>query len=287
MKYTATKLSRALCSMVMVLVLATSIIALPALAASNGIYIATATPHYRHPTTGVIEDSGGKSSEVLGQSMTESATYNQALVEVDENGRTYVTVRLKLMDNIQNPSFSVDDSAVSASLMQEDYNNNTADYRMRVNSEYSVIRCSMYVVPMGRQVIFYITVSNLQSGSGDFITSITVNPNSQTTPAPAASSSPSSSPGTSEKPTTTANPKASATPAPSASAAVESDSPEATDDANGGLEEFDAEGNEVDTDKTEETTSSGGSAAVWIIVGVVVVLAAVAAWYFGSYKKKH
>lgn len=173
MKHTA-KALRMLCSVVVMLVLAASITAIPAYAASNGIYLATATPHYRHPTTGVIEDAGGDGSAVLGQSMTESALYRQALVEVDPHGTTYVTVRLKLMDNIQNPQFQVDSSAVSASLMQEDYTENTADYRMRVGSENSVIRCNMYVVPMGREVIFYITVSALQSGSGDFITSVTV-----------------------------------------------------------------------------------------------------------------
>lgn len=67
---------------------------------SNGIYTATATPHYRNPLTGKIEDSGGEDSEVLGQSMTESTTDTKALVEVDSNGNTYITVRLKLMDNI-------------------------------------------------------------------------------------------------------------------------------------------------------------------------------------------
>lgn len=157
-----------------------NICAVNAFAASNGIYIATATPHYRHPGTGNIEDSGGESSETLGQSMTESATYTKALVEVDSQGNTYVTVRLKLMDNIQDPQFQVDGkrngsfSSVSASLMQEDYTNNTADFRMKVPSENAVIRCNMYVVPMGREVIFYITVSDLKSGSDDFITSVKV-----------------------------------------------------------------------------------------------------------------
>jgi hypothetical protein len=163
--------------MVVMLALVAGITAIPAYAASNGIYTATATPHYRNPLTGKIEDSGGEDSEVLGQSMTESATYTKALVEVDSNGNTYITVRLKLMDNIQNPTFMVDGSTTSASLMQEDYSANTADYRMKVASENSVIRCSMYVVPMGRDVIFFITVSNLNSGSGDFVTSISVNNN--------------------------------------------------------------------------------------------------------------
>lgn len=174
-KLYCTKAISMLCSMVVMLALVAGITAIPTYAVSNGIYTATATPHYKHPKTGVIEDSGGGNSAVLGQSMTESATDTHALVEVDSDGAVYVTVRLKLMDNITNPTFRVDDKDVSATLMQEDYTYNTADYRMRVNSENSIIRCSMYVVPMGRNVIFYITVSNLQSGSGDFVTSISVN----------------------------------------------------------------------------------------------------------------
>lgn len=170
-----------LCCAVVVLALMAGITAVQALALSNGIYIATASPHYKHPVTGVIEDSGGEGSAVLGQSMTESALYNKALVEVDNKGTTYITVRLKLMDNIENPEFEVDGKSVSASLMQEDYTENTADYRMKVPSEESIIKCSMYVVPMGRQVKFFITVSDLTSGSGDFITSVTVDKPAATT----------------------------------------------------------------------------------------------------------
>ena len=170
-----------LCCAVVVLALMVGITAVQALALSNGIYIATASPHYKHPVTGVIEDSGGEGSAVLGQSMTESALYNKALVEVDNKGTTYITVRLKLMDNIENPEFEVDGKNVSASLMQEDYTENTADYRMKVPSEKSIIKCSMYVVPMGRQVKFFITVSDLTSGSGDFITSVTVDKPAATT----------------------------------------------------------------------------------------------------------
>ena len=100
MKNTARKAVRGLCGMVAMLALAASIVSMPASAASHGIYTATATAHYRHPTTGVIEDSGGENSAVLGQSMTESATNKKALVEVDASGNTWITVRLNLMDNI-------------------------------------------------------------------------------------------------------------------------------------------------------------------------------------------
>ncbi len=103
MANTATKLMRALCSMVVMLALVASITAIPAFAASNGIYTATAASHYKHPTTEKIEDSGGEGSYVLGQSMTDSALNKAALVEVDSSGNTWVTIRLNLMDNIQSP----------------------------------------------------------------------------------------------------------------------------------------------------------------------------------------
>lgn len=66
--------------------------AISANALDNNIYEADAHPHYRHPVTGVIEDSGGEGSEVLGQSMTESALRTQSLIEVDPR-RKYVRYR--------------------------------------------------------------------------------------------------------------------------------------------------------------------------------------------------
>lgn len=146
----------------------------PVYAAENGIYLANANPSYRNPSTGAIEDSGGEGSAVLGQSMTESATYGKALIEVDPAENTYATIRMQLMDNIENPQFQVDGSPVSATLMQEDYSSNTADYRFRINSENSVVRVNMYVTAMGRDIIYYITFSGLSEGAGDFITSVTV-----------------------------------------------------------------------------------------------------------------
>ena len=262
----STHLFRMLCSVVIMLALAASMISMPVFAASNGIYIATATPHYRHPVTGVIEDAGGDGSAVLGQSMTESATYRRALVEVDSAGQTYITVRLQLMDNIENPVFQVDGSAVNATLMQEDYTNNTADYRMRVGSENSVIRCSMYVTAMGRQVVFYITVSNLQAGSGDFVTSITVDHQQTTAPA-------------NDTPAAEATPTAET---PEATPAAETETPD-PDTGSGGLEEFDASGNRVGA---EAETHTAGS-AVWWIVGVVAVAAVgFGVWYFCFFRRK-
>ena len=100
----------------------------------------------------MIEDSGGEGSYVLGQSMTDSALNKSALVEVDASGNTWVTIRLNLMDNIQSPQFQVDGSrngkfsSVTATVMQEDFTENTTDFRMQVPDENAIIRCNMYVV---------------------------------------------------------------------------------------------------------------------------------------------
>lgn len=285
MKNTARKAVRGLCGMVAMLALAASIVSMPASAASHGIYTATATAHYRHPTTGVIEDSGGENSAVLGQSMTESATNKKALVEVDASGNTWITVRLNLMDNIQSPKFQVDGRSVSASLMQEDYGSNTADFRLKANSEKSIIRCNMYVTPMGREVIFYITVGNLKSGSGDFVTSISVEqPKATAAPAPSATKTPAAA----STPTPTKAPAAPATHTPEATVAPSATpepspttDPEAQSSASG-LEEFDASGNAVEeTQAPENTDSSSGSTVLWWVIGGLVVIAAVGGgvWY--------
>lgn len=306
--------------MVVMLALVAGITAIPAYAASNGIYTATATPHYRNPLTGKIEDSGGEDSEVLGQSMTESATDTKALVEVDSNGNTYITVRLKLMDNIQNPTFKVDGSSVSASLMQEDYSANTADYRMKVASENSVIRCSMYVVPMGRDVIFFITVSNLKSGSGDFVTSITVNNNKSNNNSnnanssnnsysnnnsgnnnnssyePAESSNNSSSSKSSDNKSNKKSDKkkskettAPTTVKPSTAVPTTAATEPTTDSAQdvNGLQEFDEQGSEVTAPATVDEVQNA-SYAVWYIIGgvAVVLVAGFCVWYFGFFRKK-
>ena len=302
MTNTAAKLKRALCSMVVMLALMAGITSIPALAASNGIYTATATSHYKHPTTGVIEDSGGEGSYVLGQSMTESALNKAALVEVDPQGNTYVTVRLNLMDNIQNPQFQVDGSrngnfsAVSATVMQEDFTENTTDFRMQVPDENAIIRCNMYVIPMGRDVIFYITVGDLKSGSGDFIASVKVEQPTQE-PEPEQSDTSASAVQTPDSSTSDSQMSSSVPPASEASSSTPETSSSDTgsassdedEDAVMGLEEFDASGNKVSDTSTEaEQDSSTGNPIVWWVIGGIIVaaIAGGCVWYFCFFRKK-
>ncbi len=290
------------------LALAVCIHAIPTFAASNGIYTATATSHYKHPITGVIEDSGGEGSYVLGQSMTDSALNRAALVEVDPQGNTFVTVRLNLMDNIQNPQFQVDGSrngnfsAVSATVMQEDFTNNTTDFRMQVPSENAILRCNMYVIPMGRDVIFYITVGNLQPGSGDFVTSVKVEEPAQeldpepeqpatTTPQTPSTQTPSaeepSAQPTEETPSSTEEPVTEEPVTEEPNSETSSDDEEEESSALG-LAEFDESGNAVSNTSTEaEQNSSTGNPVIWWVIGgvVVVAIAGGCVWYFCFFRK--
>jgi hypothetical protein len=144
--------------------------------AEQGAWVAVAVPHYGHPTTGKIEDSG--SSKALGQSMCKSALYPKALIEEDGKGNVWATVRLNLMDNIKNVSFKVQKNAksafsgASASITQENLAANQRDFRMKIASSKAIVRVAAYVEAMGRNVIFYITFKNLKAGSGDFVTNI-------------------------------------------------------------------------------------------------------------------
>ena len=287
--HTTAKRIAALCSMVVMLVLGASITALPVHAAQHGIYTAAATPSYRNPSTGEIEDSGGEDSAVLGQSMTESVTYGRALVEVDQDGSTYATIRLQMMDNIESVSFQVDGYGVSATTMQENYGSNTADFRMRVNSEYSVIRCNIYVTAMGREVVFFITLSGLQDGSGDFVTSIELaQPEPEPEPEP-AKPEPTEAPDETKAPETE---PAQTEPTETQAAETHAESKPAEDEtkatAPAGLQEFDASGNQVTEGAEAPQKDEGGISVIgWVLIAVIAAGGiGFGVWYFVFFKKK-
>lgn len=156
-------------------------------ALANGVYTAAVHPSYSHPVSGEIEDSGGESSQVLGQSMVESVLYTQALLEVDENGNTYANVRYYLADQISDVQFAVQEwgdsswMSTDGSVMQENAGGTyCTDYRILLTSETTVVRSTFYVEPMGRYVIFYYYFSDLTQGNNtDFIQSVTVSTETQ------------------------------------------------------------------------------------------------------------
>lgn len=157
-------------ALVAALALAAGIVAAhPVSAWANTGYTATATPHYRNPATGIIEDSGGEASEVLGQSMTEGCVSSAAFLEIDDAGNRYVTLRLGLMDNINNVNILADDDWTNTyyqcSPQTIAVDGATTDFRFLVGSEGAIFRINMYVVPMGREVIYYVALSNFVEGN--------------------------------------------------------------------------------------------------------------------------
>ena len=182
----------------------------------------------------------------------------------------------------------------------------------------------MYVVPMGRDVIFFITVSNLKSGSGDFVTSITMNNNSNNNKSnnnsnnanssnnsysnnnsgnnnnssyePDESSNNSSSSKSSDKKNNKNSDKkkskettAPTTVKPSTAVPTTAVIEPTTDSAQDvkGLQEFDEQGSEVTAPATVDEAQNG-SYAVWYVIGIVavVLVAGFCVWYFGFFRKK-
>lgn len=147
--------------------------AFPVQAASGNVYTCTVHPCYAHPVTGEIEDSGGEASYATGQGMVDGVVYTTGILELTDSGEYYLTVRFSLMDQTSGHSFwvqNVGDSgwatpAVGVTGNGTDDNGTTADICMQVPGENCVVRCSMYVAPMGRDVVFYLYPSDYAAGN--------------------------------------------------------------------------------------------------------------------------
>ena len=142
-------------------------------AASGNVYTCVIHPCYAHPVTGVIEDSGGEASYATGQGMVDGAVYTTGILELTDSGEYYLTIRMSLMDYTSGHSFwvqNVGDSGWSTPALGvtgngTDSNGATADICIQVPSENCVVRGSMYVEPMGRDVIFYLYPSDYTAGN--------------------------------------------------------------------------------------------------------------------------
>lgn len=142
-------------------------------AASGNVYSCQIARTYQHPVTGKVEDSGGSSSKATGQGMVEGAISSKGLLEVTDAGDYYLTFRISLVDYTSNLSFSVQKrgesrfqtQSVTQTATGKDNNGTTKDLRIKLSSQDSIIRCSMYVKPMGRNVIFYFYPGNYTTGN--------------------------------------------------------------------------------------------------------------------------
>ena len=149
------------------------LISQPVCAQSGKIYTCNITRCYSHPVTGVIEDAGGEASYATGQGMVESAVGTTGMLEITDGGDYYLTIRMSMMDYTTGHSFLVqkvgDSDWMSTTVTQvasaTDSNGTTTDFRILVPSESCVVRCSMNVTPMGRDVIFYFYPGSYTEGN--------------------------------------------------------------------------------------------------------------------------
>lgn len=155
------------------------LLSIPASAAKveDGVYTASMVTSYYNPDTGNVDDRG-TANAALGEGMCRSATDKTCLVEVDGED-IWITVRLLLQSNCSNVAlYAREDydsyTQVSYDIMAEDAANDSIDYRIKVSEVGQKLKCTMYVTPMGRDVLWYLSVdpSTLTADSGDFVVSI-------------------------------------------------------------------------------------------------------------------
>lgn len=147
--------------------------AVPVHAESGTVYSCTINRSYSNPVTGEVEDAGGQASYATGQGMVEGCVYGSGILEVTDSGNYYLTVRLGLMDYTSNHNFAVQNvgdsgwmsTSTAVTANGSDSNGTTADLCIQVPSENCVVRGSMYVSPMGRDVVFYFYPSNYSEGN--------------------------------------------------------------------------------------------------------------------------
>lgn len=153
-----------------VIILGLSVMAGQVFADRGQIYSCLIQRNYRHPVSGDIEDSGGEHSFDIGQGMVEGTVYQNGMLETSDSGDLLLTFRMSLADFSGDYHFWVQPGgrgsfqAVAYSITQQgtDHNGTTKDIAISLPDVNSVIRGSMFVEPMGREVIFTFLLLDLK-----------------------------------------------------------------------------------------------------------------------------
>lgn len=156
--------------------LLSALIAIPVYAGSlsEGIYNAKLTTSYANPDTGKPVDGG--TNIALGDGMCKSIVEGSMLIE-QTHGKTYVTIGLGLMSNVENVRIQVQgadgtyqDVPIEKTGSCRRNNDLCNHYRFEVVSAEKYISPRLYIKPMGRDVQFFILpdVKTVKPGKGDF-----------------------------------------------------------------------------------------------------------------------
>ena len=175
----------------------------PAFAEPGNVSSCTISRYYQHPVSGVIEDSGGSGSYATGQGMVEGCVNSFGLMEETDGGQCLLTIRLSLSDFTSGISFSTQNWGASgwtpAGAWETQYGadsqGTTTDYCIPVPSKNCIVRGTMFVEPMGRDVIFYLAPSGYSAGN-----SVGMLPQYVDSPSQLGQKAPASKPADSKKP---------------------------------------------------------------------------------------
>ncbi len=241
-----------------------------AFAAVSTVETAEVTPSYPNPVTGEIEDPGDPNMVAMAESMMEGVTFPYALVETDTDGTCYVTLRFNLADQESGVwmEASTDGGATYADVpagevTAENAEENTADWRFTVPAGTTHLRSHLGVIPIEREVIYFLTLGNAVEGNAaGFVQTVTPGEGAE---------EPEAAEGA--EPATTAE----AEPTDGSAAAgedAEEAAPEADAEAAAGIKEYNAEGRDVTGGVSEEPELDGGTIALVAAVAVVVVAVA-------------
>lgn len=152
-------------------------------ASSGKVYTVNVNRSYRHPITGIIEDSGGEASYEIGQGMVEGAVHTVGILEKTDNDELYLTIEMSLFDYTSGHTVWVQNNADDVWYQPEaeitghgsDSNGATGNITIKIPHEDCILKGGMYVEAMGRDVIWYMTISNITEGNSTHLSPIYIN----------------------------------------------------------------------------------------------------------------
>lgn len=122
---------------------------------------------YKHPITGEVADSAGVVGATIGQGMVNKVVGSDCLLESGES--TWLDLRFNLTGSISNIRMEQQEPNESnwekTSFQVVSQSDDSADLRVLVASSDSILKVSMHVKPIDRDVIFFVSADSWKSGN--------------------------------------------------------------------------------------------------------------------------
>lgn len=133
------------------------------------IFKANVSGHYYHPVTGEVLDNATPENYSIGESMVKNIVQSVGQFEVTDSGSTYFSFRLGMMNFSNSQIFHIQNygasgwTTVSATVTNSGSiaSGTTKDFVVPASSTSCIVKVSMYVEPMGRDVVFFVVPSGV------------------------------------------------------------------------------------------------------------------------------